>query len=105
MEYPKNIRGTFAIQTALRGTSVQPDWNVTDQSSEAYIKNKPIIPTKDIVSRWGFGTYSKPSDGIPATDLKGDVVQALNKANSAVQPSDLQTAIEEAITTTLNTPV
>lgn len=105
MEYPKNIRGTFAIQTALRGTSVQPDWDVTDPSSEAYIRNKPIIPTKDIVLKWGFGTYSKPSDGIPAKDLKGDVVQALNKANSAVQPSDLQTAIEEAITTTLNTPV
>lgn len=105
MDYPKNIRGTFAIQTALRGTSVQPDWNVTDQSSEAYIKNKPIIPTKDIVSSWGFGTYSKPSGGIPAVDLQENVVQALNKANSAVQPSDLQTAIKEAITTTLNTPV
>lgn len=105
MSYPKNIRGTFAIQTALRGTSVQPDWNVTDQSSEAYIKNKPLIPTKDKVSKWGFGTYTKPSDGIPAGDLKENVVQALNKANSAVQPSDLQTAIEEAITTTLNTPI
>ena len=84
MDYPKNIRGTFAIQTALRGASVQPDWND--------IKNKPTI-------------YIKPSGGIPATDLNKDVVNALNKANNAVQPSDLQTAIANAITSTLNTPV
>ena len=38
-------------------TNVQSDWNVTDTSSDAYIKNKPVIPeavTEDIISDWGF---------------------------------------------------
>lgn len=37
--------------------NVQSDWNVTDTSSDAYIKNKPVIPeavTEDIICNWGF---------------------------------------------------
>lgn len=72
--------------------NVQSDWNVTDTTSDAYIKNKPTIPsavTESTVSGWGFtkntGTYSKPSSGIPSTDLSSDVQSALTKANSALQ--------------------
>lgn len=61
--------------------NVQADWNVSDASSDAYIKNKPSIPnevTESTVASWGFtkntGTYSKPSDGIPASDLASGVI-------------------------------
>lgn len=56
------------------------------------LSDKPTIPsavTEATVSGWGFtkntGTYSKPSGGIPKTDLTSDVQSALGKAESAVQ--------------------
>lgn len=49
--------------------------------------------TEQTVSDWGFtkntGTYSKPSDGIPKTDLADDVQASLSKANSALQAADI----------------
>lgn len=72
--------------------NVQSDWNVTDSSSDAFIKNKPTIPaavTETTVSGWGFtkntGTYSKPSGGIPKSDLASAVQTSLNKADTALQ--------------------
>lgn len=72
--------------------NVQSDWNVTDSSSDAFIKNKPSIPsavTESTVSGWGFtkntGTYSKPSTGIPKTDLSSAVQTSLGKADTALQ--------------------
>ncbi len=72
--------------------NVQSDWNVTDSSSDAFIKNKPTIPsavTESTVSGWGFtkntGTYSKPSGGIPKTDLENSVQTSLGKADTALQ--------------------
>lgn len=70
----------------------QADWNEAITTSPSYIKNKPTIPTipTDIVkyttqnltdaektqarANIGAGTYSKPSSGIPATDLAAGVV-------------------------------
>ena len=70
--------------------NVQSDWNAT--SGDAYIKNKPTIPaavTEATVSGWGFtkntGTYSKPSTGIPKTDLASSVQASLDKADTALQ--------------------
>lgn len=72
--------------------NVQSDWNVTDSSSDAFIKNKPTIPaavTESTVSGWGFtkntGTYSKPSTGIPKSDLASSVQTSLGKADTALQ--------------------
>lgn len=89
----QSIVGSGNITISGSGeANVQSDWNVTDTSSDAYIKNKPTIPaavTESTVSGWGFtkntGTYSKPSTGIPKTDLSGEVQTALNKASSALQ--------------------
>ena len=54
--------------------------------------DKPTIPsavTESTVSGWGFtkntGTYSKPSTGIPASDLASDVRASLSNADNAVQ--------------------
>ena len=83
--------------------NVQSDWNVTDTSSDAYIKNKPTIPsavTESTVSGWGFtknsGTYSKPSGGIPKSDLDTKVQNSLDKADTALQsvPSEYITETE-----------
>lgn len=97
---------------------VNADWNAT--SGKAQILNKPTIPsavTESTVSGWGFtkntGTYSKPSGGIPKTDLASAVQTSLGKADTALQavPSGYATetyvnnAIASAITTTLNTAV
>ena len=56
------------------------------------LSNKPTIPsavTEATVSGWGFtkntGTYSKPSTGIPKTDLASGVQTSLNKADTALQ--------------------
>lgn len=45
------------------------------------------IPTKtsDLANDSGFGTYSKPSGGIPASDLASAVQTSLGKADSAYQ--------------------
>ena len=49
----------------------------------------PDAVTEQTVSGWGFtkntGTYSKPSGGIPPTDLSSDVQTSLGKADTALQ--------------------
>lgn len=74
------------------GTQVQSDWEETDTDDPAYIKNKPTIPsevTESTVAGWGFtkntGDYSKPSTGIPSTDLSSAVQTSLGKADTAIQ--------------------
>lgn len=74
------------------GTQVQSDWEETDTDDPAYIKNKPTIPsevTESTVAGWGFtkntGDYSKPSGGIPSTDLSSAVQTSLGKADTAIQ--------------------
>ena len=99
---------------------VNADWNAT--SGKAHILNKPTIPsavTESTVSGWGFtkntGTYSKPSGGIPKTDLASAVQTSLGKADSALQEHQslagyatelyVSDAISSAITNVLNTEV
>lgn len=45
------------------------------------------VPTKtsDLNNDSGFGTYSKPSSGIPKSDLSSDVQSSLEKADTALQ--------------------
>ena len=45
------------------------------------------IPTKvsDLDNDIGYGTYTKPSDGIPKTDLEESVQSSLDKADTALQ--------------------
>lgn len=98
----------------LSGVATSGDYND--------LKNKPSIPssvTEQTVTDWGFtknkGDYSKPQGGIPKNDLDSSVQDSLNKANSALQEHQslkgyatetyVANAIEQAITTTLNTEV
>lgn len=75
-------------------TAVQPNDLATVATSGSYndLSNKPTIPsevTESIVAGWGFtkntGTYSKPSGGIPKTDLTNEVQTSLGKADTALQ--------------------
>ena len=56
-------------------------------------KDIPAAVTESTVSGWGFtkntGTYSKPQNGIPQTDLESAVQTLLGKANTALQPADI----------------
>lgn len=70
------------------------NWNNKSDFSGNYndLTNKPTIPsevTESTVSGWGFtkntGTYSKPSTGIPSTDLSSAVQTSLGKADTAIQ--------------------
>ena len=49
----------------------------------------PAAVTEQTVAGWGFtkntGTYSKPSGGIPKSDLASDVQESLGKADTALQ--------------------
>lgn len=52
--------GDSAIISSNGEAQVQSDWNVTDSSSKAYIRNKPTIPAAQIQSDWNqTNTYSK----------------------------------------------
>lgn len=62
------------------------------------LSGTPTIPaavTEQTVSGWGFtkntGTYSKPSGGIPKSDLSSDVQATLNKVDELY--TDYQTAL------------
>ena len=77
--------------------------NVATTGSYNDLTDTPTIPTQvteSIVSGWGFtknnGTYVKPSNGIPTTDLSSEVQTKLNKANTALQsiPSEYITKTE-----------
>lgn len=97
-----------AAAGAAKVSNVQSDWNATSglaqilnkptlatvATSGSYndLSNKPTIPsavTESTVSGWGFtkntGTYSKPSGGIPKTDLASAVQTSLGKADTALQ--------------------
>ena len=89
---------TTALKDKLNGiatgaeANVQSDWNITDTSSDAFIKNKPSIPAKtsDITNDSGFIT----SAAIPTktSDLTNDSGFITNQVNNLVNYYD-QTAI------------
>lgn len=70
------------------GGSITVDDALSD-SSENPVQNKVVKAALD-----GKGTYSKPSGGIPASDLASAVQTSLDKADSALQsvPSTYRTA-------------
>lgn len=89
---------TTALKDKLNGVAtgaevnVQSDWNITDTSSDAFIKNKPAIPTKtsDITNDSGFIT----SAAVPTktSDLTNDSGFITNQVNNLANYYD-QTAI------------
>lgn len=64
-------------------------WPINKSGTIALTSDIPAAVTESTVSGWGFtknsGTYSKPSGGIPATDLASAVQTSLGKADTALQ--------------------
>ena len=60
------------------------------------LTGKPTIPTKtsDLTNDSGFGTYSKPADGIPKSDLAAAVQTSLGKADTALQTHQSLAALQ-----------
>lgn len=60
---------------------------VLDAEDVGALSDQTVIPTKtsDLTNDSGFGTYSKPSGGIPKSDLASDVQTSLGKADTALQ--------------------
>lgn len=89
---------TTSLKDKLNGiatgaeVNVQSDWNITDTSSDAFIKNKPSIPTKtsDITNDSGFIT----SAAVPTktSELTNDSGFITNQVNNLANYYD-QTAI------------
>lgn len=93
---------TIRSGASAGATAVQPSDLATVATSGSYndLSNKPSEVTESTVSNWGFtkntGTYSKPSGGIPKTDLASAVQTSLGKADTAIQSissSDVTSAL------------
>ena len=89
---------TIRKGASFGATSVQPSSlaNVARSGSYNDLADKPTIPsavTESTVSGWGFtkntGDYSKPSGGIPKSDLASGVQSALDNAVQREQIGDM----------------
>lgn len=85
----------------IPAAQIQSDWDQSDNTALDYIKNKPTIPdtsnfvqksqTAGLLKNDGtvdttvYGTYSKPSGGIPSSDMASAVQTSLGKADTAYQ--------------------
>lgn len=85
---------TTAEKAKLSGIATGAEVNVIENIKvndvSQTVTNKEVnimVPTKtsDLNNDSGFGTYSKPSGGIPKTDLATDVQTSLGKADTALQ--------------------
>ena len=90
--YPYTLASQVQAGTSDLDTYLNNLATVATSGSYNDLKNKPTIPsavTESTVSGWGFtkntGTYSKPSTGIPKTDLASAVQTSLGKADTALQ--------------------
>lgn len=83
------VSGSSAIISSTGEPQVQSDWNVTDSSSKAYIKNKPTIPAAQVQSNWNETNSSskayiqnKPTihtyTGASGVNISNDVVSLDN---------------------------
>lgn len=95
MSYNSKYTGAEVEEAiGLAKTALQPNELAKVAKSGSYndLNDKPSIPdevTEETVEVWGFtknqGDYSKPSTGIPKSDLASAVQTSLNKADTALQ--------------------
>lgn len=74
--YTSNEKSKLSGIASGAEVNVQSDWSVTSTSSDAYIKNKPTIPSKtsDLTNDSSFSTFSAiVSKTQPTNQLTGDL--------------------------------
>lgn len=76
-------------------------------SDYTQLTNKPQINGHTLsgdqtAAQLGLGTYTKPSDGIPKTDLESDVQTSLGKADTALQTAPVASVAGKTGAVTLN---
>lgn len=112
----KNDLASTNANVQSLGSSKQDKITSDNKLPYSLISGTPSAVTEATVSGWGFtkntGTYSKPSGGIPKTDLASSVQASLGKADTAIQSlagyateTYVNTSISNAITNVLNTEV
>lgn len=89
---PSGTVTNIATGTGLTGGPITTTGTISiDTDVVAQISD---IPTQTTVSSWGFtkntGTYSKPSGGIPATDLAAGVVSVILDGSTGILSSNIQ---------------
>lgn len=62
----------------------------TGTVTEIKVNGNNIGASRGVVDLGNLGTYSKPSTGIPKSDLNPSVQTSLGKADTAVQPEDIK---------------
>lgn len=86
---------TDALKSKLEGiasgaeVNVQPDWNVTDTSSDAFIKNKPTIPSGVTVDSAMSSTSENPVQNKVIYSAMGDKVPTSRKVNNKALSTDI----------------
>lgn len=85
--YISEYNGVTGIMNSNGSFCALPEMG--DGTEDYLLATVSQIPTESTVSGWGFtkntDTYSKPSGGIPATDLAIAVQTSLGKADTALQ--------------------
>ena len=79
---------------------------VLDASDVGALPSSTSIPTKtsDLTNDSGYGTYTKPSGGIPKTDLASGVQSSLDKADSALQTAPVTSVNNQTGAVVLSIP-
>ena len=87
---------TGGIPKTDLASDVQTSLEKADTALQSYAETDPTVPaavkaiTSTDISNWNAkGTYSKPSDGIPKSDLSMSVQTSLEAADTAVQGPDI----------------
>lgn len=80
---------SVAHDATMTGAGTNENPLGVDTTKIAQKSDIPAEVTEATVSDWGFtkntGTYSKPSGGIPKTDLASEIQTSLEKADTAIQ--------------------
>jgi hypothetical protein len=93
-----------ADKTKLNGiaagaeVNVQSDWNITSSTSDAYIKNKPTIPTKvsQLSNDSGYITGYTETDPVFSSSAAADIASTdITNWNNKANTSDIPTATSD----------
>lgn len=105
---------TDTLATKLNGiaagaeVNVQSDWNVSDSSSDAFIKNKPTIPAAQVNADWNASSgkaeiYNKPTLGTAAA--KNSTSSVTSGSTDLVESGAVAAAIGDKADLTLIAPI